>query len=94
MGHGDLGNLEFVWQANRILDDSRSASSVRRVGASILTSIETDGWRCGAPFGVETPGLMAGLAGIGYELLRLAEPDRVPSVLILEPPRSTGRDAA
>jgi len=32
-------------------------------------------------------GLMTGLAGIGYGLLRLANPDRVPSVLVLEPPR-------
>jgi len=30
---------------------------------------------------------MTGLAGIGYGLLRLAEPKRVSSVLALEPPR-------
>jgi lantibiotic modifying enzyme len=29
---------------------------------------------------------MTGLAGIGYQLLRLAEPARVPSVLTLSPP--------
>jgi lantibiotic modifying enzyme len=29
---------------------------------------------------------MTGLAGIGYQLLRLAEPARVPSVLTLLPP--------
>jgi lantibiotic modifying enzyme len=29
---------------------------------------------------------MVGLSGIGYQLLRLAEPDRVPSVLLLAPP--------
>jgi lantibiotic modifying enzyme len=33
------------------------------------------------------PGMMTGLAGIGYGLLRLAEPERVPSVPVLEPPR-------
>ena len=36
--------------------------------------------------GVETPGLMVGLAGIGYELLRLADPAVIPSILLLEPP--------
>jgi lantibiotic modifying enzyme len=36
---------------------------------------------------VETPDLMVGLAGIGYELLRLAEPSVVPALLTLEPPR-------
>jgi hypothetical protein len=30
---------------------------------------------------------MPGLAGIGYQLLRLAATERVPSVLTLEPPR-------
>jgi lantibiotic modifying enzyme len=35
---------------------------------------------------VETPGLMTGVAGIGYGLLRLAAPLRVPSVLALAPP--------
>jgi lantibiotic modifying enzyme len=29
---------------------------------------------------------MTGIAGIGYGLLRLAEPRRVPSVLVLAPP--------
>jgi lantibiotic modifying enzyme len=35
---------------------------------------------------VETPGFMVGLAGIGYQLLRLAEPENVPSALVLAPP--------
>jgi lantibiotic modifying enzyme len=35
---------------------------------------------------VTAPGLMTGIAGMGYQLLRLAEPGRIPSVLLLEPP--------
>jgi lantibiotic modifying enzyme len=31
---------------------------------------------------------MTGLAGIGYGLLRLAHPELVPSVLVLEPHRA------
>jgi hypothetical protein len=34
---------------------------------------------------------MMGLAGIGYGLLRLGAPDRVPSVLTLEAPRMPSR---
>jgi lantibiotic modifying enzyme len=34
---------------------------------------------------------MTGLAGIGYMLLRLAEPAHVPSVLVLAPPHHTSR---
>jgi lantibiotic modifying enzyme len=45
----------------------------------------------GVPLGVETPGFMVGLAGIGYQLLRLARPDEVPSALLLAPPRRSPR---
>ena len=84
--HGELGNLELLLQASLTLNDSQCQTQVNRLTAIILESIEQHGWICGVPLGVETPGLMTGLAGIGYGLLRLAEPQRVPSVLVLEPP--------
>lgn len=84
--HGDLGNLELLLQASLTLDDPQWKSQVDRLAAIILESINQHGWLCGVPLGVETAGLMTGLAGIGYGLLRLAEPTRVPSVLVLEPP--------
>lgn len=84
--HGDLGNLELLLQASLTLNDPQWKTQVDRLAAIILESINQHGWLCGVPLGVETPGLMTGLAGIGYGLLRLAEPTRVPSVLVLEPP--------
>lgn len=36
------------------------------------------------------PGLLAGLAGLGYGLLRLADPQRVPSVPALAGPAVEG----
>ena len=36
------------------------------MAAVTLESIRRNGWICGVPSGVETPGLMTGLAGIGY----------------------------
>jgi type 2 lantibiotic biosynthesis protein LanM len=84
--HGDLGNLELLLQASQVLDGPQWRPQVDRLAAMILESISQHGWLCGIPLGVESPGLMTGLAGIGYELLRLAEPTRVPSVLVLEPP--------
>jgi type 2 lantibiotic biosynthesis protein LanM len=83
--HGDLGNLETLLLAGRA-GDGRWANEVERLSAVIVESFERVGWQCGVPEGVETPGLMIGLAGIGYGLLRLAEPGRVPSVLALEGP--------
>jgi type 2 lantibiotic biosynthesis protein LanM len=85
--HGDLGNLELLLQASQVLEEPQWRAQVDCIAAIILESISRDGWLCGTPLGVESPGLMTGLAGIGYGLLRLAEPTRVPSVLMLEPPR-------
>jgi type 2 lantibiotic biosynthesis protein LanM len=86
--HGDLGNLDVLMQAAQILDDQILSAQVKRFSSMILESINRDGWLCGTPLGVESPGLMIGLAGIGYGLLRLAEPLRVPSILALAPPPS------
>jgi type 2 lantibiotic biosynthesis protein LanM len=84
--HGDLGNIELLSEYARISDERRYSSEVGRLTGVILESIERDGWLCGLPSGVESPGLMTGLAGIGYGLLRLTASERVPSVLTLAPP--------
>jgi lantibiotic modifying enzyme len=85
--HGALGNIELLLTAARLLDRPRDHDALARATADVAASIEGNGWVTGVPLGAETPGLMAGLAGIGYELLRLAEPDKVPCVLLLAPPR-------
>lgn len=84
--HGDLGNVELLLLASQTLQYSQWSGERDRLGSIILESIEERGWLCGIPLGVESPGLMTGLAGIGYGLLRLAEPERLPSVLALDPP--------
>jgi lantibiotic modifying enzyme len=86
--HGDLGNLELLLEATRMWPGSSWATDAKRMAATILRSIRTDGWLCGNPLAVESPGLMTGIAGIGYGLLRCAEPSKVPSVLSLAPPIS------
>jgi len=86
LGHGDLGSLELLTRAASVLGDEDLTREADQIAAGILDDIEQRGWRCGTPLGVETPGLLAGLAGIGYGLLRTARPDVVPSVLSLEPP--------
>ncbi len=85
--HGDLGNLELLLQASITFQEPQWKTQVNRFAAIILESIEQHGWLCGVPLRVETPGLMTGLAGIGYGLLRLAAPKRIPSVLVLEAPK-------
>jgi type 2 lantibiotic biosynthesis protein LanM len=90
--HGDLGNLESLLVASQKLKRADYQSIYKRVSGSVFDGIQRCGWVTGVPQGVETPGLMVGLAGIGYQLLRLAEPERVPSVLLLEtPPKAMAR---
>jgi type 2 lantibiotic biosynthesis protein LanM len=84
--HGDLGNLDFLLEAAVNLDDRRLMTQVRRVAAAVFDDLDGHGAKCGIPLGAETPGLMTGIAGIGYALLRLADPRGVPSVLALSPP--------
>ncbi|MEM9472506.1 MAG: lanthionine synthetase LanC family protein, partial [Pseudomonadota bacterium] len=56
---------------------------------SILADIAGRGWISGDRSGTEGPGLMTGISGLGYQMLRMAEPASVPSILTLEPPVTT-----
>ncbi len=85
--HGDLGNIDVLLMAQQHKHQQWLNEKIWLLTRSIIDSMELYGCISGIPHGVETPGLMTGLAGIGYGLLRLAAPDRVPSVLTLEPPR-------
>jgi len=75
--HGALGALEFL---DRVSDGGEVT------GRLLGGIVRTGRWIPGLPPQVPDPGLMSGLAGIGYGLLRRAAPDRVPSVLTLELP--------
>ena len=86
--HGDLGNLDFLLQASQATGDQELVLKVDELTNQIIASMKKYGWLCGVPLSVESPALMNGLAGICYGLLRMAEPDRVPSILILGPPVS------
>lgn len=84
--HGDLGNVELLASAGRHLGDAAMIAAADSVTGRILASLEHGEYRTGITSRVELPGLMTGLAGIGHGLLRLADADAVPSVLLLEPP--------
>jgi type 2 lantibiotic biosynthesis protein LanM len=85
--HGDLGNLDLLVVASRVQGAAEARQELARLTPMIVDSIRKHGWITGIPLGTESPELMTGLAGIGYMLLRLADPARVPSVLLLEAAR-------
>jgi type 2 lantibiotic biosynthesis protein LanM len=82
--HGELGVAEALIELAARGDEW--AAGYRDRGAGLLVgALEQFGPRCGTPRGVPSPGLLTGLAGIGYGLLRLGFADHVPSVLLLDP---------
>jgi type 2 lantibiotic biosynthesis protein LanM len=88
--HGHAGNEDSLLYAAEILDPSYRAvaEAVGNFGISQFDQLDRP-WPCGVPNGGEAPGLMLGLAGIGYFYLRLFDSRKVPSVLILRPPSHT-----
>jgi lantibiotic modifying enzyme len=87
--HGMLGNVELLLQATQsplFANRSDWQARARDVSAQIVRDIAMKGPLCANPGSLESPGLMTGLAGIGYGLLRIADAKSVPSVLALAPP--------
>jgi len=82
--HGELGVAEALI-ALAARGDEWAAGYRDRGAGLLLGALEQFGPRCGTPRGVPSPGLLTGLAGIGYGLLRLGFADHVPSVLLLDP---------
>jgi hypothetical protein len=85
---GDLGNLDFLLSAALATKRTALLNFVLRRAWAIVEAISREGVTCGVvtPEKIEIPGLMKGISGVGYELLRIAHPDRVPSVLSMELP--------
>lgn len=81
--HGELGVLEALTVCARHHEEAAVARA--RGTAFLLGALEKFGPCCGTPDGVPVPGLLTGLAGIGYGLLRLGFATGVPSLLLLEP---------
>ncbi|MEV4361087.1 type 2 lanthipeptide synthetase LanM family protein [Nonomuraea sp. NPDC049625] len=82
--HGDFGNLELLLQTAQLRNDPELRAEAAGLAHASAARQE---WACGTVSGVQVPGLMTGLAGIGYGMLRAASPDRVPAVIALERPR-------
>jgi type 2 lantibiotic biosynthesis protein LanM len=79
--HGDLGNLELLIAARSHRAELVPADAIARGAATILDDLEERGFVSGLVDPIDNPGFMTGVAGTGYQLLRLLDPSRVPSVL-------------
>ena len=85
--HGSMGNAELLLFAGDALGDSNSLNMVFQLAddAAQKHRMGHNAWPCGVLNGGENPGLMLGLAGIGYFYLRLFDRRKTPSVLLVGP---------
>jgi lantibiotic biosynthesis protein len=73
--HGLSGMIDLLVETGEAHDRALAA----QVAAFVREDARRpDGWRCGLPSMDSTPGMMLGLAGIGWGQLRAALPDEVP----------------
>ncbi len=81
--HGTMGNLDIFLLAYEILREDKYLDWARTICLSNILIEKDDTWRCGIGQEVQVPGMMTGLSGIGYQLLRTSN-SLLPSVLILD----------
>jgi type 2 lantibiotic biosynthesis protein LanM len=83
--HGDLGNSELFLSAGLKFNEQKYINFAQAIGWNVIKEKNEKGkYATGVSNKIEIPGLFLGLSGIGYQLLRLAEPDTVPSILTLD----------
>jgi lantibiotic modifying enzyme len=78
--HGDLGAWELLDRALAIGEAPKELSASYLLDV-ILTSLEQHGPSCGMGRNAFTPGLLPGLGGIAYQLLRAHPEHDLPSIL-------------
>jgi lantibiotic modifying enzyme len=84
---GHLGRAElFVTAASRLSQPQWLETARRHARRVVERARDRGGLRLAstAPGRVYSPSCFQGTSGIGYELLRMARPDLVPSILLLE----------
>ena len=80
--HGDIGNIEILFLASKITGNKNIEKKCDIYLEYIEEKLYSKEWKCGIPY-KDSPGLMVGLSGIGYGLLKVVNPS-LPSVLFLE----------
>lgn len=83
---GNMGQIEFLIEASERFNPSLLAKAKEKANRVIALAKETGSYRIypGAPKSLYLPGFFKGTAGIGYQLLRLAYPHLLPSILLWE----------
>ncbi len=84
---GRMGRADFLLYAGKKLRDKNLTESARRLSHQVYSEAAQAGKYRVMFSDTENfyhPGFFQGMSGIGYEFLRMAEPDKVPSILLFE----------
>lgn len=85
---GNLGRADVLFTIGRLLRSAPPLGAAMQIAGRVVGNARDRGHfrlsTAGGEYEVFTPGFFNGLSGIGYTLLRFAEPDRLPSVLAFE----------
>jgi len=89
LAHGLTGVAELPLCFSYMLGGGSHRALAEGIGRRGIELYRNDDlpWPCGVPGGEETPGLMSGLAGIGYFYLRLHDVSQNPSLLLVSTER-------
>lgn len=84
--HGNFGNIELLLEAYKEKADLNLYNIAVNRAKEIIEEIKyrNDGYKNGLGQAFDSSGFMLGLSGIGYEMLRILNPTKYPSVLLLE----------
>ncbi len=82
---GNLGRAELLLEAGRRRGCKAQEKQAKELADKVLRRAKRRGhFSLGPETGICMPSFHQGMAGIGYQLLRLARPDQLPSVLLWE----------
>lgn len=83
--HGNLGNIELLLEIYKENNDIKMYNkAVTRANEIIKENKNNQRYKNGVGQDFDSVNFMLGLPGMGYEFLRLSNPEKYPSVLLLE----------
>jgi lantibiotic modifying enzyme len=79
---GTLGRLEVLLEAHRVLGSEEALKKAKSIARQVMRQSQQRGnYRVGSQTDVYVPSFHQGMAGVGYQLLRIANPSSYPSIL-------------
>jgi type 2 lantibiotic biosynthesis protein LanM len=79
--HGIAGSLDFLLSTYELRPDIVSEEQLLCAWQTLLNALDDNGMWLQGSNQFESVGIMTGVAGVVYQLLRLTDPDQIPSIL-------------